>query len=248
MVFLWTMFLTGLLHGLGPDHLAAIAALAGRERRVELASNELSGGRAGGNRAAWLGVRFALGHVSALLLLAGGAWWLGRDLPAIWQQRLEQLGGLALVFVGGGMLAEVFRRRVTLHEHTHTHHHGHGSSIETHSHPHIHLGHPGYLGNAGKAHRHPHPAWFLGGVMGLSGARTLLTALPLVLAGSVAVVLTRTLAFGAGIVVSMVLAGWLAARLAGFTHSPAYARLLVAFTGGVSAALGLYWLALPPGS
>ena len=84
--------------------------------------------------------------------------------------------------------------------------------------------------------------------MGLSGARALLTALPLVLAGSVAVVLTRALAFGVGIVVSMALAGWLAARLAALTRSPAYARLLVAFTGGVSAALGLYWLAASPGS
>ncbi len=228
MVFLWTMFLAGLLHGLGPDHLAALAALAGRERRVELENKErkeVPGGRAGGNRVAWLGVRFALGHVSALLLLAGGAWWLGRDLPAIWQQRLEQLGGLALVFVGGWLLVEVFRRRVILHEHAHehphTHGHGYGSSIETHSHPHIHLKH---LGTTQKAHRHPHPAWFLGGVMGLSGARALLTALPLVLAG------------------------WLAARLAALTRSPAYARLLVAFTGSVSAALGLYWLTLPSGS
>jgi ABC-type nickel/cobalt efflux system permease component RcnA len=238
------MFLAGLLHGLGPDHLAAIAALAGRERRAEVESGELPVGRTNRNRTAWLGVRFALGHVSALLLLAGGAWWLGRDLPPIWQTRLEQLGGLALVFVGGWLLAEVFRRRVTMHEHTHTHEHGHGTgnAMETHSHPHIHLG------TARKVHRHPHPAWFLGGVMGLSGARALLTALPLVLAGSVAVVLTRALAFGAGIVISMALAGWLVVRLAGFTRSPAYARWLVAFTGGVSVVLGFYWLALPPGS
>lgn len=237
MFLLWTMFLAGLLHGLGPDHLAAIAALAGRDRQREI-DRGTTVPPGGPNRpVVLLGIRFALGHVSTLLLLAGLAGWLGGGLPGAWQVRLEQWGGVVLVFLGGWLLAAIYRDRVILHEHTHEH----GDREHTHSHLHMHLK------GARSAHRHPHPAWFIGGLLGFSGARALLTALPLVLAGSLPVMAGRALAFGAGIVISMTAAGWIAARLIWIVSTPGYARALVALTGGLSAAVGLYWLAAPPG-
>lgn len=226
------LFGAGVLHGLGPDHLAAIAALVGRESRPgntgEISRREL----------ALLGLRFGVGHVTTLILLAVTAWALGRSLPEHWQRGLEQAGGVVLVFLGGWILAEVLRRRVVVHSHPHEHRHGPGEHVHPHEHPHIHLsGHPH------GAHRHPHLATVVGGLLGFSGARALLVALPIVVAGTAAGVLVRVVAFGAGIIISMTLAGWLAqAAFSRVTRSPGYARLVVGATGLLSSALGLYWL------
>jgi len=262
MVLLWTMFVAGLLHGLGPDHLAALAALIGRdvEKNVEkdvrqdVPQNVQRQRKAkealpvhtqrSPNQVAWLGVRFAIGHAATLLLLAGTVWWLGRALPDSWQQRLEQLGGVVLVFLGGWLLSAVLWRRVSLPDHAHSHLAGEGQSTQArvdaradarvHTHPHIHLG-------RSQQHRHSHVAWMVGGLLGFSGARALVTALPLVLASSLLVVVTRVLAFGVGIVLSMTVAGWGMAWLVGLAQTPAYARFMVLSVGSLSMALGVYW-------
>ncbi len=226
MLILLTMFAAGLLHGLGPDHLAAIAAL------VSKGADER-----GARRLAWLGVRFGLGHVTTLLLLAVVVWALGRSIPEGWQRALEQAGAVVLIFLGGWLLAEVFRSRVVAHTHAHTHDHSRGA-LE-HEHWHLHVGSKEHA-----AHRHPHLAMVVGGLMGFSGARALLLAVPIVLAESAGAAAGRILAFGLGIVVSMALAGWLAhAAFSRLARTPAYARLLVSATGVLSAALGFYWLA-----
>lgn len=232
MFTLLVMFGVGLLHGLGPDHLAAIAALVGQGSARRIEPGEL----------ARLGLRFGVGHVTALGLLAGAFWALGRTLPDQWQRGLEQLAGVVLVFLGGWILAEVFRRRVMVHSHPHTHQprlaRGQPGSLE-HEHVHIHLG-----GRAHGAHRHPHLALLVGGLLGFSGARALLVALPIVVAGSVEAAVGRLVAFGVGIVISMALAGWVAqAAFTRLARTPGYARLLVGATGGLSAAIGFYWLA-----
>jgi ABC-type nickel/cobalt efflux system permease component RcnA len=226
LVVLLALFAAGVLHGLGPDHLAAIAALVGR-------GAESGGGRR--RELAWLGLRFGMGHVTTLVLLAVVLWTLGRSLSDRWQAGLEQMGGAVLIFLGGWMLASVVRRKVIAHTHPHRHTH----STADHEHVHVHLS-----GRPHDAHSHPHLATLVGGLLGFSGARALLVALPLVMAGSAGAVLTRVLAFGAGIVVSMTLAGWVAgAAFAGVARRPAYVRLVVGATGVLSAALGLYWLA-----
>ena len=221
------MFVAGALHGLGPDHLAAITALTGKgiERR------------AGRRETAWLGVRFGVGHVSTLLLLAGIGWALGRGLPDSWQRGLEQAGAVALIFLGGWLVAEVFRRRVVAHSHLHSHDHTPGAG--DHEHWHLHVGSAAHA-----AHRHPHLATMVGGLMGFSGSRSLLLVLPVAAAESAGGALARIAAFGLGIVVSMAAAGWLAQALfLRVGRAPAYARLLVSCTGVLSAALGFYWLA-----
>ena len=225
MFLLAALFGAGLLHGLGPDHLAALAALAGRR-----------GGRCPEKKpAAWLGVRFGLGHAATLLLLAGAAWVLGRELPVSLQRALEQFGGLVLVFLGGGILAQALHRRLVLHSHPHAH--SPGDTL--HQHPHIHL-----TGGAHAAHAHPHFPALVGGLLGFSGAQSLLVALPLVAAGSLATALARLAAFGLGIVVSMSAAGWLLEKsLARISPQPAAARAFAGATGALCAAVGLYWLA-----
>jgi len=224
LVFL-ALFAAGVLHGLGPDHLAALAALIGKNAGPR-APREL----------AWLGLRFGFGHVGALLFLAVVAWALGATLSDPWQRALEKISGALLVFLGGWLLADVFRRRVVLHSHPHSHHHG---EVE-HEHPHIHLGADE---RSLARHGHPHLALAAGGLMGFSGARSLLVALPLVLAGSPGAALAGVAAFGLGIVVSMTAAGWLGHQAFARLGAAGYARLLVGATGAVSAGLGLFWLA-----
>ncbi len=227
MFILLTLFVAGLLHGLGPDHLAAIAALVGKGTQRQLARREL----------AWLGMRFGLGHVTTLLVVAGAAWTLGRELPDRWQRGLEQAGAVVLIFLGGWLLAEVVRGRVIAHSHAHTHEHIHSGL--GHAHWHLHVGRREHA-----VHRHPHLAALMGGLMGLSGARSLLLVVPVVMAESAGGAIARITAFGLGIVISMAAAGWLArAAFAKLARTPAYARLLVTSTGALSVGLGFYWLA-----
>jgi ABC-type nickel/cobalt efflux system permease component RcnA len=221
MFVLLTMFVLGVLHGLGPDHLAAIATLVGRERRSRAR-----------RRVAWLGLRFGLGHVGALLLLAGFAWAAGRALPEHGQRLLEQWSGAVLVFVGGWTFIEAARGRVTLHSHGHGHAHPGGD----HSHLHLHLGDPA-------DHRHPHVEYLAGGLMGFSGAPALLAAMPVVFAGSFLAALGRVGAFGLGIVAAMAAAGWLAHEVAArAARTPAYGRWLAGVAGAACALLGVAWV------
>ncbi len=93
MLLLFTALVLGFLHGLGPDHLMAIAALS------------IDGGgsvEAGAARARALGVacKFAVGH--ALLLAAGAGLivMIGWSIPAPVERGGEMLGGALLIVMG----------------------------------------------------------------------------------------------------------------------------------------------------
>ena len=84
----------GFLHGLGADHLMAIAALSvgargGDRRRVQRA------------RALGVAVRFAIGHALLLALGAGALIVLGWSLPVVFERGGEMLGGMLLIVLGG---------------------------------------------------------------------------------------------------------------------------------------------------
>src|SRR5258706_13044918 len=100
-----SMLALGFLHGLGADHLMAIAALS--------LATPLGPARYG--RAFWLAVRFAVGH--AVLLSAGAAAVLlfGWQIPVRFEQTGEFVGGCLLILMGlvGGWLA--FTGRVYAH-------------------------------------------------------------------------------------------------------------------------------------
>jgi hypothetical protein len=115
-------FALGFLHGLGGDHLMAIAAL----------SMDGDARSAAARRARALGValRFAIGH--ALLLGVGAALivLIGWSIPAHLERGGEMLGGALLIVMG----------LVTL-QHLKHHHHGH---VGRHAHP-AHLTHPTHI-------------------------------------------------------------------------------------------------------
>jgi hypothetical protein len=97
----------GLVHGLGPDHCAAMATL----------------GLAPGKRWAALGtaLRFALGHAVALGILSSFCLGAGLVLSESFEQRAEVLGGAVLVALG---TAAFFFPSALGHGHPHLPGHG----------------------------------------------------------------------------------------------------------------------------
>lgn len=83
----------GFLHGLGPDHCAAVATLGS------------SAGVSGDRRAAFrVALRFALGHAAVLGVLAAACLMLGVGLSETFERWAEVLGGVVLLAVALGAL------------------------------------------------------------------------------------------------------------------------------------------------
>jgi hypothetical protein len=220
------MLALGFLHGLGADHLMAIAALT--------LATPLGPPRYG--RAFWLAVRFAVGH--ALLLSVGTAAVLlfGWQIPVRFEQTGEFVGGCLLILMGlvGAWLA--FTHRVYAHAHAHQH----NEHALFHSHWHLHVG---------RQHSHrPAVHTALPGVMGavfaVSGLRALILSLPLWNSshafGTLFVLVTL---FALGILASMSLFGIvLAHTLDTRRMTGQVARFAAAATALGSLTLGVYWI------
>jgi nickel/cobalt exporter len=219
------MLALGFLHGLGADHLMAIAALS-------LATPL---GPARYRRAFWLAVRFAVGH--ALLLSCGAALVLffGWQVPARFEQGGELAGGCLLIALGLVVGWLTLSGRVYVHAHAHT-----NGENGLHSHWHLHLG---------RHHSH-RPALHIvvpgvmGAVFAISGLRALILTLPLWdrPQAFLSLLFPVTL-FALGIVASMSLFGIvLAHALAARRMTGHLARFSAAATALGSLVLGIYWL------
>ena len=182
------IFAAGVLHGLGADHLVAITAVAG------------AGG--GFQRITAFAARFALGHALVIVFAGAIAFFGKRFLPPLWERNFELLAGTSLLLGGVVLLVGLLTNRISLHHHDHDH------GGMPHSHPHFHFG-------GAKSHRHVHGVFtvLLGAMFALGGARTMLTATPIVLASDAFEFFLRIAAFTAGIVISMTLFGALARLL-----------------------------------
>jgi hypothetical protein len=110
LILLLSALFLGFLHGLGPDHLMAIAALS-------LGSD--ADGSARRSRAIAVAVRFAMGHALLLAVGAGLIVLIGWTLPTPIERGGEMLGG-ALLIVMGLVTLQHLRHR-TKHS-TPTHH------------------------------------------------------------------------------------------------------------------------------
>jgi nickel/cobalt transporter (NicO) family protein len=226
VILLSSALLLGILHGLGADHLMAIAALSlgpgGEAPAVKRA------------RAFGVAVRFAIGHALLLALGAGALIVLGWSLPIVVERGGEVLGGTLLVVLGGVGLWGVTAGRVYAHTHTHGH--------ETDPHWHLHIG---------RRDRHPMPGahshlpTVIGAAFAVSSLRalTLLTPFGGRLGGApLPVLLGLITVFAAGILLSMSLFG---VAFAGLMTARIVARLGRAAGGAmalVSIALGVFWI------
>ena len=217
----------GFLHGLGADHLMAIAALsigaAGQPAAVQRA------------KALAVAVRFAIGHALLLAAGAGALIVLGWSLPLVVERGGEILGGTLLVGFGAAGAWGIWSGRIYGHTHVHQH--------EPAAHWHLHVGrkdhHPA-------AAAHSHLPTIVGAAFAISSLRALTMLAPFgnsVEAAPLSTILVLVAVFGAGILLSMSLFGVAFAR---FMSAAAAARLgqaAGALMAIASIALGLFWIA-----
>ena len=216
----------GFLHGLGADHLMAIAALS-----VSATTETAAVQRA---RALSVALRFACGHAVLLAVGAGALIVLGWSLPLVFERASEMVGGAVLIVLGSVGIWGVLAGRV----YGHSHRHGH----ETAPHWHLHVGrrdrHP-------LASAHSHLPTIVGAAFALSSVRALTALAPF--GGRVGEMPLMTLValivvFGAGILLSMSLFGVALARVmsaAAAARLGQAAALLMAVT---SIVLGGFWI------
>ena len=185
------IFAAGVLHGLGPDHVAAIAAIAGVG--------------SGFQRITSFAVRFALGHALTISLAASAAFFGRRLLPLNWERNFDLLAGGLLVLAGIALIVGLLTKRISLHSHSH-HHHG-----REHAHMHLHF----RLAARRHAHTHGGLTVLMGALFAVGGSRAMLAATPILLAKDGLEFLLRVGAFTAGIIISMILFGAAARKLLG---------------------------------
>jgi nickel/cobalt exporter len=223
LILISSALLLGFLHGLGADHLMAIAALSLRP-----GAEAPSAKRA---RALGVAVRFAVGHALLLALGAGALVALGWSLPLVFERAGEMLGGVLLVVLGAAGMGGVVAGRVYGHTHTHAHEHA----------PHWHL-------HIGRRDRHPgdgahsHLPTLVGAAFAVSSLRAL-TLLPFGIgAAPLPILLGLIVVFAAGILLSMSLFG---IAFAGVMSARVVARLGRTAGGAMalsSIALGVFWI------
>jgi nickel/cobalt transporter (NicO) family protein len=223
LLLLASALFLGFLHGLGPDHLMAIATLA-----VDGDGDALSR-RA---RAIGVAVRFALGHALLLAVGAGLIVLVGWSIPERVERSGEMLGGALLIVMGV----------LTLHLPSRLRRFGKTGLGRFATTPSLHHHHPATAAGAG---HHSHLPTMVGAAFAVSSLRALAmltpfgadlgnTPLPLLL-GLIAI-------FAAGILASMVLFGVL---LAGVLSMRALHRVghgAGALVGVSSVILGVAWV------
>jgi hypothetical protein len=223
LILIASALVLGFLHGLGADHLMAIAALS-----LHPAAEAPAAKRA---RALGVAVRFAIGHAVLLAAGAGALVALGWSLPLMFERAGEMLGGVLLVVLGAVGLWGVVAGRVYGHTHTHAH--------EDAPHWHLHIG---------RRDRHPVPGahshlpTLVGAAFAVSSLRAL-TLLPFGIgAAPLPILLGLIGVFAAGILLSMSLFG---VAFAGVMSAPVVARLGRASGGAMalsSIVLGVFWV------
>jgi len=226
VILLATALVLGFLHGLGADHLMAIAALT-IDGRVQ---------SAGARRARALGVatRFAIGHALLLSCGAGLLMLIGWSIPAVVERGGEMLGGALLVVMGGVALWGVFSGRVYGHTHRHSH--------EPQPHWHLHLGTRDHHPAAGA---HSHLPTMIGAAFAVSSLRALAMLTPFgdrLGSAPLPLLLVLITVFAVGILMSMSLFGVALARVLStraLDRIGAGASLLV---GASSVVLGVAWI------
>ena len=222
------MLALGFLHGLGADHLMAIAALS-------LATPL---GPARYARAFGLAVKFAVGHAVLLAFGAGMVLFFGWQIPVRFEQSGEFIGGCLLIVLGLAVGWLTVSRRLYVHSHVHD-----NGQQSAHSHWHLHVGRE-------HSHRpaiHTALPGLLGAVFAISGLRALVLALPLWNtaggAGHFWSMLFLVTIFALGILISMSLFGIvLAHTLAARRMTGHVARFSAAATAFGSLALGVFWI------
>lgn len=203
----------GLLHALDADHVLAVTTLASTRPRPRAALAFCA--------------RWAVGHGLTLFTIGGAVLLLGLAIPHGLSHWAERLVGVVLVAVGLWVLADLWRRRLSLRPHRHP-------GLPAHAH---------WQGRGGHG-LHGHGALLVGVVHGTAGSAPLLALLPVAAADTPWIGLGYLAVFGVGVLLTMLLCGGLLGGLWGRLGALS-GRLLVAVRGAValgSIGFGAHWL------
>lgn len=222
MILTATALSLGFLHGMGADHLMAIAALAVNGRTPMT-----------GRAPVGVAVRFALGHALVLLVGAGAVLLLGWQIPEIVERTGELVGGTLLILMGAFTLWVVAAERL--------YGHSHGRSWMDW---HLHFGRRDTHGDHGAPSR---GAGLLGAIFAVSGLRALTLLAPELAPGATSSLMTLLYlvgVFAVGILLSMSLFGIVLSRVLGAPRVAAVVgRGAALVTAVASIGLGAYWVA-----
>ncbi len=212
----------GFLHGLGADHLMAIAALsvAGPVDRRQA-------------RVVRTAVGFACGHTLVLGAGVAAAVAFGLVLPAAVSSGAERVGGAILVTLGMAGCWSVISGRAYSHIH---------SDAAGRAHWHLHLG--GQRAHAG-GHAHSFVPTAMGAVFAISSLRALMLLQPFGAgAGTLALpaLLLLIALFGLGILLSMSIFGVLLARVLSIRAVEQFGQMAAGLVAIASIGLGMYWI------
>jgi nickel/cobalt transporter (NicO) family protein len=223
-LILATALFLGFLHGLGADHLMAIAALT-VDGSVMTASARRT-------RALGVAVRFATGHALLLGLGAGLIVLAGWTIPAVVERGGEVLGGALLVMMGVLALAGIFSGRVYGHTHVH------GREPQPHWHLHV-----------GRRERHTvshsHLPTILGAAFAISSLRALAMLTPFggsLGTASLSLLIVLIGVFAVGILLSMSLFGVALARILSAHALERVGQAAGMLVGVSSIVLGAAWI------
>jgi hypothetical protein len=227
VLLLATALLLGFLHGLGADHLMAIAALT-VDGRVQSADARRA-------RALGVATRFAIGHALLLSCGAGLLVLIGWSIPAVVERGGEMLGGALLVAMGVVALWGIFSGRV--------YGHAHPDARDARPHWHLHVGPSGHHHSA--VSPHSHLPTMIGAAFAVSSLRALAMLTPFgerLGSAPVPLLLALITVFAIGILMSMSLFGVALARVLStqaLERIGAGASFLV---GASSVILGVAWV------
>lgn len=220
MILLLSALFLGFLHGLGADHLMAIAALS-----IDGDPGDRSAAVRRG-RALGIAVRFAAGHALLLAIGAGLLVLIGWSLPVTVERGGEMLGGALLIVMGIVTLQHLF-----VHHDPPSPPRGFGVADASRLAPRA---------------SHSHLPAMIGAAFAVSSLRALAMLTPFgqeLGTAPLPILLALIGAFAVGILVSMSLFG---VALAGVLSTRALQRVgqgAVALVGVSSVALGVAWLA-----
>ena len=208
-----TGILAGLIHVLsGADHLIAMAPSAINSPKIAL-KNSFSWG---------------LGHSSGVVLLTVLAIFI-KDITPLnnFSNIAELLVGISLLFVGVYAIKNSFQLSI----HTHSHKHENGIA---HRHYHFHMK------EQKNNNKHSHALTGIGLLHGIAGGSHFLAILP-----ALALSLTNACAYLISYLIGSLISMNLFTCLISFTTlniSQKFMKRLIAFAGGLSFSMGLFWI------
>lgn len=203
----------GCIHAFDVDHVTAVTVFVSKNPDPR--------------KAAFLGVRWGLGHTATTFVLGLLSMTLRFVIPPLLQSFAEVLVGILLIAIGVWVLRDVLRRR-----HVHLHKHTHDGVEHTHLHSHEHR----------EDHYHTHSMFLIGAAHGFAGTASIMVIIPLAITSSLLSTLMFLVLFGIGTILAMGMLAYVMGTLAHSLSAKNILQRVQAVSGAVSICVGLAWI------